>query len=51
MSHLQGATCHVCQDAGLGEGWEGGVGRGGLAEAPGGLIGSPSVSGTEQMSV
>ncbi len=28
MSHLQGATCHVCQDAGLGEGWTGGMGGG-----------------------
>jgi len=43
----------VCQDAGLQQGQQGGTrGRRGVAEAeaPGGLIGSPSVSGTEQMS-
>lgn len=28
VSHLQGATCHVCQDAGLGEGQRGGMGGG-----------------------
>lgn len=28
VSHLQGATCHVCQDAGLGEGRQGGMGGG-----------------------
>lgn len=51
VSHLQGATCHdVCQDAGLREGQAGRHGRRRVAEAPGGLIGSPSVSGTEQMS-
>lgn len=28
VSHLQGATCQVCKDAGLGEGRKGGMGGG-----------------------
>lgn len=49
-THDQDANCHVCQDAGLGEVQGRRHGRWRVAEAPGGLIGSPSVSGTEQMS-
>lgn len=45
-AHDQDANCYVSQDAGLGEV----QGRRRVAEVPGGLIGSPSVSGTEQMS-
>lgn len=47
MMHLQAASCYVCQGAGLWVGQQGGTGG---AKAAGGLIGSPSVSGTEQMS-
>lgn len=28
VSHLQEATCHICQDAGLEEGQQGGIGGG-----------------------
>lgn len=49
FAHHQDANCHVCQDAGLGEVQGRRHRRWRAAEAPGGLIGSPSVSGTKQM--